>query len=79
MFTHFLFFRPPDGGGDLKPMLDVVGESGKGAPKSCRCALTGAVRGPRGCPRTAPSSKGKTTDSDSVNRGSNPRGASSFS
>ena len=28
--------------------------------------------------RTAPSSNGKTTDSDSVNRGSNPRGASSF-
>ena len=29
-------------------------------------------------PLSAPSSNGKTTDSDSVNRGSNPRGASSF-
>jgi hypothetical protein len=45
---------------------------------SCRC-LTGLAGNPTAARLTgiAPSSNGKTTDSDSVNRGSNPRGASS--
>ena len=64
-------------------MLALRGKSGKlGStmtplgPNVAFAALTSAACGPRGTPRIAPSSKGKTTDSDSVNRGSNPRGAS---
>ena len=46
--------------------------------QSAKIGLTLSNTPPRGAPPGAPSSKGKTTDSDSVNRGSNPRGASNF-
>ncbi len=43
----------------------------------CACnGLTAVACQPRGPSHAAPSSNGKTTDSDSVYRGSNPRGAS---
>src|ERR1700741_5444595 len=52
---------------------------GKSAKKCLVSALDETRPTAYFAPPIAPSSNGKTTDSDSVNRGSNPRGASSFS
>ena len=71
---HTLYHYPAGRGGYLAAMLDPSGASGKGS------AVLDAGRPARLEARRliAPSSNGKTTDSDSVYRGSNPRGASSF-
>src|SRR3954471_22404586 len=69
--------RPPR---DLPPWLQRSGGGGKRGPETTCPGSAGRVDRPEGppylAPRTARSSNGKTTDSDSVNRGSNPRRAS---
>lgn len=75
--------------GYLASMLQAAGESGKGpdgkeryglfcTTETALTPLTELQSHPRGPPPIAPSSNGKTTDSDSVYRGSNPRGASTI-
>ena len=77
--TSFVSFHPPGGG--------TWGQASECAARRRQAsAATGPARRLTGAPpryldaplRIAPSSNGKTTNSDSVYRGSNPRGASSF-
>lgn len=63
--------------GYLAPMLAPQRPARKASAQKCHFpGLTCAHAPPSCAPHTAPSSNGKTTDSDSVYRGSNPRGAS---
>ena len=63
--------------GYLNAMVAMPCRRHKACPRNRHWSrLTGTGPKPNCAPLIAPSSKGKTTDSDSVYRGSNPRGAS---
>ena len=66
--------------GYLAAMLAPQRLARKASAQKCHFPRLTCRHAPRSCaPHIAPSSNGKTTDSDSVYRGSNPRGASIFS